>query len=123
MLAQASASGPAALKLNLSLPLHDLAHSKVRGAVQLGGNELRLRPGLPLLGQARGRVEFDQQSVKVVGGQARVAGGDAAIEGGSQADGSLRFSAQGVAHAREFAWDATVDALIEVYQQAREDSV
>ena len=99
MLAQASASGPAALKLNLSLPLHDLAHSKVRGAVQLGGNELRLRPGLPLLGQARGRVEFDQQSVKVVGGQARVAGGDAAIEGGSQADGSLRFSAQGVATA------------------------
>ncbi len=34
-----------------------------------------------------------------------------------------RLGRQGVAHAREFAWDATVDALIEVYQQAREDSV
>lgn len=99
MLAQTSASGPAALKLHLSLPLHDIVHSKVRGAVQLGGNELRIRPGVPLLGNARGRIEFDQASVRIVGAQARVAGGDAAIEGGSLPDGSLRFVAQGVATA------------------------
>ncbi|MCV2419729.1 YhdP family protein [Paucibacter sp. DJ2R-2] len=118
MLAQTTATGPAALKLSLSLPLHDLAHSKVRGVVQLGGNELRIRPSIPLLGNARGRVEFDQVGVKVVGAQARVAGGDAAIEGGTQSDGSLRFSAQGVATAEALRRLPEFNALAPVLQAA-----
>lgn len=98
-LGQTTASGAAALRLQLQLPLDDIVHSRVKGSVLLAGNDLRLRPGLPLLGQARGRVDFDQGGVQLQGTQARLLGGDAAFEGGSQADGSLRFVAQGVATA------------------------
>ena len=99
MLSQATASGPAALKLSVQLPLDDVNKAQIKGQVLLGGNELRLRPELPLLSNARGRVEFDRKSVTVIGGQARLLGGDVVIEGGSQREGGLRFTAQGVATA------------------------
>ena len=94
-LAQASGSGPAALKLALKLPLNHPEQSALKGQVQLAGNELRITPTTPLLTQARGRIEFDQKSVQLRGGQARALGGDISIEGASHPDGSLRFSAQG----------------------------
>lgn len=95
-LSEASASGPAALKLALQIPLGDASQASVKGSVQLTGNDFRIRPDLPLLGNARARVEFDQRGVTVQGGAARVLGGDASFEGGSQRDGSLRFNGQGV---------------------------
>lgn len=98
-LANATASGPATLKLALHLPLNDLNKSNVKGSVQLLGSDLRLRPDVPLLGNARGRVEFDRDGVKVIGGQARVLGSDASFDGGTQPGGALRFTAQGVASA------------------------
>ncbi len=98
-LANATASGPATLKLALHLPLNDLNKSNVKGSVQLLGSDLRLRPDVPVLGNARGRVEFDRDGVKVIGGQARVLGSDASFDGGTQPGGALRFTAQGVASA------------------------
>lgn len=94
-LAQASTDGPADLRLALSLPLTQLAQSTVKGSVQLGGNEVRLLPGAPLLSAARGRIDFTHQGLQIVGASARVFGGEATFEGGSQPDGSLRFSGQG----------------------------
>lgn len=98
-LAETSASGNAALKLALQIPLHDVSQASVKGQVVLAGNDMRIRPDLPLLGNARARVEFDQRGVTIQGGAARVLGGDASFEGGSQRDGSLRFTGQGVATA------------------------
>lgn len=98
-LREAQASGPADLKLALRLPLADLERSTVQGSVTLAHNDVRLMPGVPLLGAARGRVDFSHQGFAIVGGAARVLGGDATFEGGTQPDGSLRFSGQGVATA------------------------
>ncbi|MEP7280699.1 MAG: YhdP family protein [Rubrivivax sp.] len=96
-LQHASASGDVDLTLSLALPLHDTAATTVRGALQLGGNELRLAPGTPALADARGRVDFTEKGFSVVGARARVFGGDATLDGGSQPDGSLRFAGQGLA--------------------------
>lgn len=98
-LSQATAGGIADLRLALEVPLEDVERSKVRGTVTLGGNDVRIRPGLPLLAGARARVDFTQRGFTVAGGAARVFGGDASFEGGSQPDGSLRFTGQGLATA------------------------
>ena len=98
-LAQASTQGAAELRLALGLPLADLSQSVVKGSVQLSGNDIRLRPDTPQLGGARGRVEFTQRGLQIVGGAGRALGGEIALEGGTQTDGSLRFTAQGVATA------------------------
>ncbi|HEY1090754.1 MAG TPA: YhdP family protein, partial [Burkholderiaceae bacterium] len=92
-------SGSATLKLGLAIPLADSAHSSVKGQVLLAGNEIKLRPDLPLLADARARIDFDQRGFQLSDGAARVVGGDASFEGGTQADGSLRFVALGVASA------------------------
>ena len=99
VLTQATASGNAELKLALSIPVDNTDASTVRGSVTLGGGELRLRPDLPALGGARGRIDFTQKGFSIVGGAARLLGGDVAIDGGVQADGSMRFVAQGTATA------------------------
>ena len=98
-LRQAAVTGPGELSLALSIPLDHPDRSTVRGSVQLAGNDLRLLPGTPLMTQTRGRVDFTHQGVTVVGGRMRMLGGEATVEGGTQADGSLRFSGQGVATA------------------------
>ena len=98
-MSQAQASGNAALRLNLVLPLDEMDKSFVKGSVLLAGNDVRIRPDVPLLGNARAKIDFDRKGVTVSAGQARVLGGDASFEGGTQKDGVIRFSAQGVATA------------------------
>jgi uncharacterized protein (TIGR02099 family) len=95
VLAQSSADGMADLRLALSLPLTQLAQSTVKGSVQLGGNEIRVLPGSPLLASARGRIDFTHKGLQIVGASVRAFGGEATFEGGTQPDGSLRFSGQG----------------------------
>lgn len=98
-LAGASASGEADLRLDLRLPLAQPQQSTVRGSVQLAGNDVRLRPDVPLLAQTRGRVDFTQQGLQIVGARARALGGELSFDGGTQPDGSLRFAGQGSASA------------------------
>lgn len=117
-LAQTTASGQAALKLGLQLPLNDIVHSSVKGQVQLLGNDLRIRPDVPLLANARGKVEFDRKGLQIVGGQARAFGGDATFEGGSQRDGTLRFTAQGMATAEGLRRAAELGAVTRIAQSA-----
>lgn len=95
VLDNSTATGPMALKLNLRLPLMHIDDTTVKGLVTLTGNDLRIRPDTPLLGQAKALVSFDQKGLQIRGGQARVLGGDATFDGGSQADGSMRFAALG----------------------------
>jgi uncharacterized protein (TIGR02099 family) len=94
-LSQMSASGLADLKLGLSIPLAETAQTAVRGSLTLAGSDVRIRAGMPLLGGARGRVDFTQRGFTIVGASARTLGGDASFEGGTQADGSMRFTGQG----------------------------
>ena len=98
-LSEASGGGSAELRLALKLPLDDLSRSTVNGNVTLAGNDVRIHPDTPLLGNARGRVEFWQEGFTIVNGAARVVGGDASFDGGTQRDGSLRFEGRGVASA------------------------
>nr|WP_255719703.1 YhdP family protein [Pelomonas sp. P8] len=98
-LSNASAQGPTALKLGLNIPLDDSNQTTLKGQLQLGGVDLKLRPELPPLAGARGRIDFDRRGLQLAGMTARLLGGDAGIEGGSQRDGSLRFAVQGQATA------------------------
>jgi uncharacterized protein (TIGR02099 family) len=110
-LREASGGGNAELKLAIELPLGELERSTVQGAVLLTGNDVRLVPGTPLLGNAKGRVSFTHKSLSLSGGSARVLGGDASFEGGTQGDGSLRFSGQGVASAEGLRRSAELGGL------------
>ena len=98
-LAQASATGGAELKLGLNIPLAHSGDTVVKASVQLLGNDLRLRPELPPLPNARGKVEATHQGLQVVGLRSQLAGGEVQIDGGSQPDGSLRFGLAGSASA------------------------
>ncbi|WP_295855697.1 YhdP family protein [uncultured Xylophilus sp.] len=81
-LAQATATGTADLKLALELPVADIVHSKVQGSVVLAGNDLRIRPDIPLLARTRGTVAFTETGFTVAGAQARMLGGDVRLDGG-----------------------------------------
>lgn len=98
-LSTTTALGPVALKLGISIPLEDLSQTTLKGQLQLGGVDLKLRPELPALGGARGRVDFDRKGLQLAGMTARLLGGDAGIEGGSLPNGGLRFAVQGQATA------------------------
>ena len=98
-LAQTTVTGAAELGLALSIPLSHSADSQVKAVLQLLGNDLRLRPDLPLLPGARGKVEATQKGLQVTALRSQLAGGDAQIDGGTQADGTLRFSIAGTASA------------------------
>ena len=98
-LAQASVNGNAELRLALHLPLAQFDRSAVKGSIQLAGNDVRLRGDVPQFAAARGRVDFTQQGIQVVGATARALGGEIAFDGGTQPDGSVRFSGQGSASA------------------------
>lgn len=98
-LTNATAQGPVALKLGLSMPLDDTNQTTLKGQLQLAGVDLKLRPELPALAGARGRIDFDRKGLQLAGMTARLLGGDAAIEGGSLPGGGLRFAVQGQATA------------------------
>ena len=90
-----TAAGNGELSLQLEIATHDAARSQVKGRLVLPGNDLRLSPATPVLTGAKARIDFTQQGFTVAGGSARLLGGDTTFDGGLQADGSLRFNAQG----------------------------
>ncbi|APW40259.1 TIGR02099 family protein [Rhodoferax koreense] len=119
-LSQASATGPADLKLKLSLPIATIDKSKVQGSVTLAGNDLQLAPDTPLLGRAKGVVGFSETGFSVAGGQARVLGGDLKFEGGAQppaspgAEPGLLFRGQGVVTAEGLRQARELEGLAQV---------
>ena len=98
-LAASTGSSNADLKLGLVVPLLNPPATSVKGGLTLTGNDVRIGPDSPLLAGAHGRVDFTHKGFAVVGASARLLGGDASFEGGSLADGSVRFTGQGVASA------------------------
>ena len=59
----------AELMLDLEIPLQDLQATEVRGSISLAGNDVRLTPGTPLLADPRGRIDFTQRGLTIVGGR------------------------------------------------------
>jgi uncharacterized protein (TIGR02099 family) len=95
----ATSNGSADLDLSLTIPLAHANDTTLAGSLNLPGNDVRIVPDLPMLAGTRARVDFTQRSVTVSNASARALGGELTFDGGSQPDGSLRFSAQGVATA------------------------
>lgn len=94
-----TASGNGELKLALAVPLGHTADAQLKASLQLPGNDLRLRPDLPLLANARGRIDATHKGVQITGLRTQLLGGDALVDGSSQADGSLRLVVSGSASA------------------------
>lgn len=94
-----TASGSGELKLGLAVPLGRTADAQLKLALQLPGNDLRLRPDLPLLANARGRIEATHKGFQLNALRGQLLGGEAVIDGGSQADGSVRLAIHGNASA------------------------
>ncbi|MDI1338537.1 YhdP family protein [Polaromonas sp.] len=83
-LAKTVATGTAAYKLELSLPLADLDKSRVKGSVSLAGNDVQFTPDTPPLTRAKALVSFTESGFAISGGQARLLGGDVRLEGGTR---------------------------------------
>ena len=98
-LAATTASGNADLDLALDIPLQHGEQTTVNGALTLGGNDVRLVAGAPMLADAHARIAFTEKGVTVSGGHARTLGGDTTFDGGTQADGNLRFTVLGTVSA------------------------
>lgn len=106
-LAQASGTGNADFQLKLSLPISQIDKSRVQGSVTLAGNDVRITPDTPMLGRARGVVQFSETGFSLVGMQARALGGDVRLEGGMRAlaanapatEAAIQLRAQGTATA------------------------
>lgn len=89
------AQGTGRLALKLSLPLGQLATTKVAGTYQLINNQVVLEHDLPPLGEANGRIEFTESSVRASGVSAVFLGGPVTIAAASQRDAGVRASLQG----------------------------
>lgn len=98
-LAQSTATGNADLTLALTVPLADPSATTVRGSVTVTASDFRLRPEMPMLSGARGRIDFSERGFSILGGAGTLLGGELSIQGGLQPDGAMRFTAQGTASA------------------------
>lgn len=83
------------------LRLADLEKSKVKGGVDLAGNDVQFTPDTPQLTRAKALVSFTESGFAISGGQARLLGGDVRLEGGT------RTAQAGAARPAEFP-DATM---------------
>jgi uncharacterized protein (TIGR02099 family) len=117
-LSTTSAQGPVALRLGIGIPLDDTTQTMLKGQLQLGGVDLKLRPELPPLGGVRGRIDFDRRGLQLGSVSARLLGGEATIDGGTQRDGSLRFAVQGQATAEGLRRATELGAVARLAQAA-----
>ncbi len=98
-----SATGYGRLRLNLMLPLDNLAKSEISGEYRFGSNSIRLMPGVPPIEDAGGRVAFSESTLDVDDVTGRAFGGPVTISGGLRPKRGLRIEATGEAHARGLA--------------------
>ena len=113
-------NGAMDLQLALRTPLDDAQRTTVKGAVTLAGNDVHLRPDVPLLANAKTRVDFSERGFSLAPGTARALGGELSFEGGMGGDGAapLRISvagtatAEGLRQASELGWVPRLAAVM-----------
>ncbi|HET6787222.1 MAG TPA: AsmA-like C-terminal region-containing protein, partial [Aquabacterium sp.] len=101
MLGQAQGQGRGNLTLALTLPINHIADAQVHGQVTLSDKDqasLRLAPGVPMMHNARGQVQFTQDMLKV-SARTRVWGQEVQVQGSRDAQGVPRFQASGLVSA------------------------
>jgi uncharacterized protein YhdP len=54
-----------ALKLGIGIPLDDTTQTTLKGQLQFGGVDVKLRPELPPLAGLRGRIDFDRRRLQL----------------------------------------------------------
>jgi len=122
----AQGSGAAELRLKLTLPIAEMARSRVQGSLALAGNDVRITPDSPLLARARGSVQFSESGFTLSGVQAKAFGGDVRIEGGMKASApaaaqgasTLQIRAQGTATAEGLRQARELGLLAQLAQKA-----
>jgi uncharacterized protein (TIGR02099 family) len=102
---QTQATGNLQTRFKLTVPLLTPNNTKVQGAVTLAGNDVRMRPDVPLLEKLQGSVQFSESGFSLSGTQARMLGGTVRIDGGMRPtssgsdtasnDSGLQLRAQG----------------------------
>jgi uncharacterized protein (TIGR02099 family) len=117
-LSTTTAQGPVGLKLGIIIPLDDVRETTVKGQLQPGGVDIKLRPELPPLAGVRGRIDFDRKGLQLAGVTARLLGGDAGIDGGTQRDGGMRFAVVGQATAEGLRRATELGAVTRLAQAA-----
>ncbi len=90
----AAAEGRGRLTAALTLPIGQLASSKVSGVYQFAGNHVVFDGDYPPLEQASGRIEFSEQSVRVPSVTGVFLGGPVTLSAAPQRDG-VRVTLQG----------------------------
>ncbi|MGE0806368.1 MAG: YhdP family protein [Burkholderiaceae bacterium] len=96
-------SGPAALRLSLHLPLHDMPHPRVTGSIRLSGSEVALAPDVPRFTAVAGSIEFDEHQLALRGMQAKLFGSPLTLNGATDGDGRFVAEASGRLRAAELA--------------------
>ena len=120
-LADARASGDAAYKLRLELPLAAMDKAKVQASIALAGNEIQITPESPALTQASGILNFTEAGFTMTGVQARALGGSVRLEGTGRYAGAaqeLSLRAQGNATAEGLRAVGSVDWLARLAKDA-----
>ncbi|MET4578260.1 YhdP family protein [Ottowia thiooxydans] len=84
----ATGSGDAALQLKLNLPVSHIEQSKAEGRINLAGNDVRISPDTPLLGQAQGAITFSDTGFSIQDARAQLLGGEMRLSGGTSVAGS-----------------------------------
>lgn len=112
VLEKALSSGEAEYSLNLKLPIQQLAKSKVQGSVTFLDNDVQIVPLAPVVGHAKGVLQFTEQHLSFKDVRGMLLGGDAQIQGTLSFTGAAnealmpiringRASAEGLRQARE----------------------
>lgn len=89
------AQGNGELKLDLAIPLHDAVHTRVRGDYSFKAPTLSLTPVLPEFSDAVATLGFTERGLSLPAASAQFLGRRVRASGVTEADGSLRFDAQG----------------------------
>ncbi len=97
VLTKAQGQGRGAMQLALEIPLNRSAETRLKGEVNLKDKDratLKLGATIPPMTAVRGRITFTE-SLLSVSARTKVWGQEMAVEGQRNAEGLLRFSAQG----------------------------
>ena len=78
------ATGTAAYRFTLAIPVDHSGPTQIKGALQLQGNDLKLSTLAPVLNQTRGTLLFDADGFDLQAVAANLWGGDIQIEGGGK---------------------------------------
>lgn len=97
------ATGAGGLELHLDIPIEDTDKTKLKGRYRFAENRLDFGGGIPLLTQAKGRVDFSETALKISEATAHSLGGTVKLSGASDDSGNLRLALSGDAQLTEVA--------------------